>query len=102
LVLWSAEEIPGLNEAYGVQQYLPGVLVIGSDGGDDAIALDMTISDDANAWPVVRIGFGNLDRVDLVVQSANFAGWVTSGFRLVPGWWNGRSRGTDSTGTPEL
>ena len=52
LVLWSTGEIPGLNEAYEIGRYLPGVVAIGSDGGDDAIVLDMTVADEADTWPV--------------------------------------------------
>jgi hypothetical protein len=88
LVLWSTEEIPELNEAYEIRRYLPGAVAIGSDGGEDAILLDTTVSDEAEAWPVVRVGFGNLDRQDLTLQAKRFEDWVKNGFRLTPGWWN--------------
>jgi hypothetical protein len=87
LVLWSTGEVPELNEAYEIGRYLPGIVAIGSDGGDDAIVLDMTLADEADAWPVVRIGFGNLDRQDFVLQAPTFEDWARDGFRLKPGWW---------------
>lgn len=34
LVIWPIEEIISLNEAYSVNQYTPGILYFGSDGGD--------------------------------------------------------------------
>lgn len=40
LVLWSLENIIELNEAYGVDEFSPGLLLIGSDGGEIAYAYD--------------------------------------------------------------
>lgn len=34
LALWSVSEIPALNEAYATSRFLPGVILIGTDGGD--------------------------------------------------------------------
>jgi hypothetical protein len=34
LLLWSISELPSLNEAYAVREFLPGVILIGTDGGD--------------------------------------------------------------------
>src|SRR5262245_52553644 len=36
LVLWPLEEIGPLNEAYEVDEYAPGLLLFGSDGGGEA------------------------------------------------------------------
>lgn len=41
LVIWPIEEIISLNEAYSVNQYTPGILYFGSDGGDIAYAFDI-------------------------------------------------------------
>ncbi|MEM6434654.1 MAG: SMI1/KNR4 family protein [Cyanobacteria bacterium P01_D01_bin.115] len=38
--LWKVEEIPDLNREYQVDTYAPGFLIIGSDGGGEAIAFD--------------------------------------------------------------
>jgi len=38
LSLWSAEEIPMLNEAYRVIEFAPGLVIFGSDGGNTAYA----------------------------------------------------------------
>jgi hypothetical protein len=34
LLLWSVMDLPSLNKAYAVNEFLPGVTRIGSDGGD--------------------------------------------------------------------
>ena len=36
---WKIEEIAGLNRDYQVEEYLPGYVVIGSDGGGEAFAI---------------------------------------------------------------
>lgn len=43
LVLWPVEEIIPLNQAYAVDEFAPGLLLIGSDGGDTAYAFDTRI-----------------------------------------------------------
>jgi len=60
-----------------------GVFAIGSDGGDDAIMFDTTVSADPGSWPVVRVGFGALDREEFCVQAANFQAWANAEFRLL-------------------
>jgi hypothetical protein len=82
LALWSAGEISGLNEAYAIPRYLPEFLAIGSDGGDDAIGFDRIASPDPEKWPVVRIGFGKLDRADFRTLSPGFREWRQHGFPL--------------------
>ena len=82
LALWRAEEIIELNGAYEIPKYLPDLLVIGSDGGDDAIGFDRLGRENPDEWPVVRIGFGNLDRADFVQLADSFKEWWQSEFRL--------------------
>ncbi len=82
LALWSAAEIPELNEAYAVSRWCPELLIIGSDGGDDAVGFDRATSTDPEQWPIVRIGFGNLDRQDFVQVAPSFAAWRLLEFRI--------------------
>lgn len=42
LVLWSVEELVELNLAYNVKEFISNVIIIGSDGGEDAFAYDTT------------------------------------------------------------
>jgi hypothetical protein len=34
LLLWSIADVPELNEGYAVADFLPGVVLLGTDGGD--------------------------------------------------------------------
>jgi len=57
LRLWKLEELIELNEAYGVQDFAPGLLIIGTDGSDTAYCFD-TRSDDK---PIVSVPFIGMD-----------------------------------------
>jgi hypothetical protein len=81
LVLWSAQEVQELNEAYGIQRYLPTFLAIGSDGGDDAIGFNRT-TDDPEKWPVVRVGFGSLEQSACRLLASGFREWRQQRFEL--------------------
>ncbi len=41
VVIWKAAEVIELNQAYRVEASVPGMLLIGSDGGDEAIGIDL-------------------------------------------------------------
>ena len=41
LMLWRAEEVEELNASYGVAQYLPGIVLIGTDGSDSGFGVDV-------------------------------------------------------------
>lgn len=43
LVLWSLEELEGLNQLYEVSRFAPGLFLIGSDGGDTGYGLDVRL-----------------------------------------------------------
>jgi hypothetical protein len=79
LALWRAREISELNQAYEIPRYLPDLMAIGSNGGDDAIGFDRASSSDPEYWAIVRIGFGNLDRADLVRLATGFRQWLSRG-----------------------
>ena len=53
LMLWRCSELAFLNAAYQVRDYVPGLLLIGSDGSGDAFGFDTRDSH----WPVVRVPF---------------------------------------------
>lgn len=40
LMLWNADELAEYNESYQVNEYAPGLLLFGSDGGGEAFAFD--------------------------------------------------------------
>ena len=41
LILYSAEELKQMNATYEIEKYTPGIFLIGSNGGDEAIAFDL-------------------------------------------------------------
>lgn len=41
-VLWSAEELVELNQAYHVKEFVSNIFLIGSDGAENAFAFDIT------------------------------------------------------------
>jgi hypothetical protein len=83
LVLWSANEIAAMNDAYSIPRFLPEFLAIGSDGGDEAIGLDRCGAN-PEQWPIVRIGFGNFDRADFLQLATGFDDWQTLSFPMRP------------------
>jgi len=57
LILWGAEELVSMNEAYEVQKYVPGLLLFGSNGGGEAYGFDTRSPE----WLVVRVPFVGMD-----------------------------------------
>ena len=53
VILWGVEELASLNEAYEVEDYAPGLLIIGSDGGGEAYGFDTRNPQ----WTTVEVPF---------------------------------------------
>jgi hypothetical protein len=66
LRLWRLEELIEDNEGYGVQDFAPGLLIIGSDGGDTAYCIDTRFEEK----PFVSVPFVGMD-LDEVQQCGN-------------------------------
>jgi hypothetical protein len=81
LNLWAAEEIAKLNADYEIARWCPTLLAIGSNGGSDAFGFDRRPLDDPESWPVVRVGFGDLDPATFVVVAPSFTAWASRNFR---------------------
>jgi hypothetical protein len=56
LILFAVDELASLNKAYQVEDYVPGLLIFGSDGGGEAFAFNTR-----NAMRVVRVPFVGMD-----------------------------------------
>jgi SMI1 / KNR4 family (SUKH-1) len=41
LIIWAVGQVPELNEAYSVAEFAPGLILIGTNGGDTGYALDL-------------------------------------------------------------
>jgi len=50
-IFWKVEELASLNRAYKVQEYAPGFLIFGSNGGGEAYGFDTR----TEGWPIVRL-----------------------------------------------
>lgn len=70
LILWPVEQLLEMNSAYQTQEYAPGLLLIGSDGGGEAIAFDTNSPE----FPVVSVPFVGMDRSLIRFVSPNFGG----------------------------
>jgi hypothetical protein len=57
IALWRVNDLAELNAAYAVDEFAPGLLLVGSDGGDTAYALDLK----REASPVVSVPFVPMD-----------------------------------------
>ena len=57
VILWRAEELQELNEAYEAPRWVPGLLLFGSDGGGEAFAFDMR-----HEAEVLSVPFVGMDR----------------------------------------
>jgi hypothetical protein len=53
VIFWPVQELSLMNNAYEVQEYAPGLLIFGSDGGGEAYGFDTRSKD----WPIVQIPF---------------------------------------------
>jgi hypothetical protein len=57
VILWSVEELASMNKAYEVEDYVPGLLLFGSDGGGEAYGFDTR-----NArWATVQVPFVGME-----------------------------------------
>ncbi len=85
LAMWQVNEIIAMNQGYQIQRWLPQVLAIGPDGGGDAIVFDRSSLSHPDAWPLTRVGFGDLEAEGMILQASSFAEWASNEFRLTKG-----------------
>lgn len=75
LVLWPAEQLVGLNEAYCVAEFAPGLLLIGSDGADLGYAFDTR----REPMPIVEVplvGISHHAAKDVASNVEDFLGYL--------------------------
>jgi SMI1/KNR4 family protein SUKH-1 len=78
IALFRAEELGVMNEAYEVRQYLPGFLLIGTDGRGQGIFLD------CNREPgrIYLAETGALGSVEPRLIASSLGEWIAGGFDL--------------------
>lgn len=72
LILWDIDQLPTINEEYEVQQYAPGLILFGTDGGGLGYAFDTR----NNVMSIVEVGLIGLSLKDLVVLANTFSGFL--------------------------
>lgn len=72
LVLWSAEELVELNQAYNVKEFVSNIVIIGSDGAEDAFAFDTT------NMTIVKLPFIGMGHIAQEKLSDTFSDFLSS------------------------
>lgn len=74
LVLWKAEELAEMNQSYRATEFVPELLLIGSDGGGEAFAFDKRTA----PWGVVMVPFIGLEMKCADSMGATFTEFLNS------------------------
>jgi hypothetical protein len=69
IILWKAEELRDFNREYEVEQYAPGIVLIGSSGGGESYGYDTQSA----AMPIVQVPFIGMAREYLEPIAKDFA-----------------------------
>lgn len=72
LVLWPIEQVVELNDAYSVSEFAPGLLLIGSDGGDTGYAFDTRME----GLPLVEVPFIGMSLDEAKPKGSSFADFL--------------------------
>jgi hypothetical protein len=72
LVLWGVEELVELNQAYHVKEFASNIILIGSDGAEEAFALDTT------NMAIVKLPFIGMGHIANEKLSDTFASFLSS------------------------
>jgi hypothetical protein len=73
LLLYSVDELLERNETYEVQEYLPGWIMIGDDGGGQGIFIHHR---DTNAQPFIN-GMGSMLITDAQSLAGSLSQWIS-------------------------
>lgn len=74
LALWTLEELVELNKAYQVDEFAPGLLLFGSDGGDVAFAFDKR----SGALSIVQVPFIGMKLTEAKPRGRTFSEFLFS------------------------
>src|SRR5258708_17677217 len=69
VILWCAERIAKLNEAYAVQEFAPGLLLFGTDGGNMGYGFDIR----SDSTTVVETPLVGMDWSETRTVASDFA-----------------------------
>ena len=71
-MLWSAEELVKLNQAYHVNEFVSNIIIIGSDGAEEAFAFDTT------NMTIVQLPFIGMGHIPNEKLSDTFSDFLSS------------------------
>jgi hypothetical protein len=71
-ILWPVEQLKVLNEAYAVGEFVPGLLLIGSNGGECGYAFDIR----HESMPVKEIPFIGMSHAEAKLVASSFEGFI--------------------------
>jgi hypothetical protein len=74
VALWCLDQLAELNDAYAVNEFAPGLLLIGSDGGDTAYALDRR----GHEAPVVSVPFVGMSLAEVHEIGSDMVGFLAA------------------------
>ena len=57
IILWRAEDLIELNRGFGDKEHAPGLVLIGSNGGDGGYGFDTR----SNGMPLIEVPFIDMD-----------------------------------------
>ena len=84
LSLYAVEELVELNRDSAVAEFIPGLVLIGTDGGGEGIGLDLRGADS----PVVLVNLDSLRWDEAIYQAASFAVFLDERIRGQPFRWD--------------
>lgn len=73
LILWAVEELVQFNNEYEVQDYAPGLVLFGSDGGGEGYAFDTRTT----PTPIVQVPFIGMDLMYARPRAVSFSEFIT-------------------------
>src|SRR5579871_2211090 len=77
VIFWSLGDLIEMNKSYQVEEYAPGFLIFGSDGGGEAFAFNTTISE----MQIVSVPFVGMEPSLARVMASCFDGFIETMFR---------------------
>jgi hypothetical protein len=77
VILWGVDELASMNQAYEVENYAPGLLIFGSDGGGEAYGFDMRNPQ----WTTVQVPFVGMTWAQARPIAGSFKGFLEHLYR---------------------
>ena len=70
--IWSLDEVISRTEQAETDEFAPGLLLFGGDGGNEAFAFDR----DDSEWPIVMVPLVGMSRKEMKFIASTFTGFI--------------------------